>query len=55
MPNSASSVPAGNGGSIRLPFTWCVAGTGIVSLRPGSASSCDGIRDFESNSISSSA
>src|SRR5262249_22127733 len=46
MPNSASSVPAGKGGSSREPSTKCSAGTVILSGRPGSASSGRGRVDF---------
>src|ERR1700675_1138466 len=39
MPKSASSLPAGKGGSRRAPLTKCAAGTGMAAARPGSASS----------------
>src|SRR6266851_4241823 len=39
MPNSASSVPAGKGGSRRAPLTKCAAGTGMDAPRPGRESS----------------
>ena len=42
-PNIAVSVPAGNGGVSGRPLTWCVAGTGMRSARPGSAVSFVGI------------
>ena len=43
MPNSAISIPSGNGGSNGLPFTKCISGTGTRMSRPGSASSGEGI------------
>src|SRR5262249_23052964 len=45
-PNRASSLPSGNGGTIRLPLTWWRSGTGIGSRRPGSASSRVGMSVF---------
>src|SRR6185436_151362 len=53
-PNIACSVPAGNGGSSRAPFTWCFSGTGIFSARPGSDCSLDGTLAFLSNNTAAS-
>src|SRR3954468_19937369 len=39
MPTTACSSPSGNGGASGVPRTSCFEGTGIVSSRPGSASS----------------
>src|SRR6266436_666425 len=39
MPNSASAVPAGKGGSRRAPLTKCAAGTGMAAPRPRRESS----------------
>src|SRR5437763_12082337 len=39
MPNTARSIPSGNGGRSGWPFTKCSAGTGISDVRPGRASS----------------
>src|SRR3954447_11908490 len=46
MPNTAASVPSGNGGTSEAPLTKCCAGTGIVSSRPGRAVSGVGISDL---------
>ena len=50
MPNSARSMPSGNGGSSGLPLTMCASGTGMRAVRPGSASSGEGISIFFWNS-----
>ena len=37
MPNTASCIPAGNGGAMRWWFTKCASGTASGVVRPGSA------------------
>lgn len=49
MPNTAVSVPAGNGGRIGAGSTKWRGGTGIGVARPGSASSGRGMRSFASD------
>src|SRR6478752_4147369 len=49
MPTTAVSRPSGYGGFSGVPSTKCRSGTGIVSVRPGSASSGATMRVFVAN------
>src|SRR3954452_8486495 len=53
MPNTARSVPSGNGGSSGVPSTKWRSGTGIFSSRPGRASSGAGMAVLCPSSLSS--